>query len=119
MISSDEETGDEAKEKWIQPPSRAHSPQVQATSEEVWVDPICKIFQLPPEAENLAGSLAVTVAAAVPAAMVNPLAPVVAEAGCSHQSSLENATKRETFFLDMGFPFDLVQRAIRHHGVYM
>jgi len=143
MISSDEDAGDESKEKWIQSPSRALSPQVTAASEEVWVDPICRIFQNPPKSENLtltchngeSSAVAAAEMSLVPAATVT----MEAETGCSSQCPLEKTIKREIepiappippahlqsseqqeremFFLEMGFSSDLVQRAIRHHGV--
>lgn len=112
MISSDEEVPD-SKDEWMDWPlsRQAQSSQAQAVSEEAWVDPICKIFQSPPNAENLAynesGSSRSSAAGetslvpvppgetslvAVRATMVNPSVPEQAEAGCSYQFSLDETT---------------------------
>jgi hypothetical protein len=104
MISSDEDAGDESKEKWNLPPSRVQSPQVKSALEEAWVDPICKIFQIPPRTDNLAptchkGESSVAAAAAVEMpstmVMVDPMVTREAEASCSHQFSLEKTIKQE------------------------
>lgn len=124
MISSDEDAGDESKEKWNQPPQarspKPPTPKVEAPVE-VWVDPICKIFQssetLPAEEEL---------------AMVSFVPEAAAEAGSSQQFSMESLIKtepepmahpkpppREYMFAEMGFPLSFVRSAmdqLQQHG---
>jgi hypothetical protein len=136
MVSSDEDIGGESDGRWMQLPSNVQSPTAQAAKEEPWEDPICKLFQEPPVSENHHENGSAPGAGAT----------VEAEAGCSYQSPTEGPVKAEVApavpsassaaptaplalpppplsraqrlasFLDMGFAFDVVDRAFKQHG---
>jgi hypothetical protein len=97
MVSSDEEV--EA--------NHAAAKEEAPAKEEQWEDPICRLFQDQAKDVTEAGC----------SSSKREISPVTPPTSPSPPASAPPAPEtRQASFLEMGFPFDLVERAFRQHG---